>query len=148
MAAVALLILAANEWPFWRLSPEGLSSNKYGSLFISAHDDAEVVGALLQPREGLYVYAGEPEYYFWAKKSPPSGMVTGTYDETPNVPVLIGRTVASLRRDPPQLVIVDDTFPVTAISDYIRAHYVVVRRFGNFTYLALDHGSLLRRLEG
>jgi len=146
-ALAALLVLVGHEWPLWQLSPEQLSNYKYGPEFVDAHDDALAVGALLRPGEGLYLYSGEPEYYFWTKKSPPSGMVSNMLNETPNVPVLTGRTLASLRRDPPQLVIVDDSFPVTPIADFIRAHYVVVRRNGFLTYLALDHGSLLERLE-
>jgi len=147
VGAATMTVLATfwRESEFWRMTPDEASVFKYGVVFRDSAREAQSLAKFLRPDEGLYVYAEEPEYYFWTQKSPPDGVVSRPYSIPVN-PVLDQRTLASLKSNPPDFILLDENIPVTDVFGFISRNYVVVHHHAPFVDLVYRKGSFFRRI--
>lgn len=123
--AAAAALLLAREAPLYLLSAEEWSMRKYGEQFIVGRRVGEEIGALLEADETLYVWACASGLYYYARRTPPSGVLY-------NYPLLVykgaaqlsRRVARDLERSQPELCVLDRRDARRGpVIDWIAAHY-------------------------
>ncbi|HVN75255.1 MAG TPA: hypothetical protein VMT19_02990 [Thermoanaerobaculaceae bacterium] len=133
-AVAALLLVAGKQLSDYALPADEWSVRKYGSQFLLARHLGERLAARLRPDEDVYVWGPDPEIYFYARKSPPSGVIWA--DDTisgPVGPALMRRTLEALERRTPAVLVINrkDIHPPPgdALLEWLNRTYVSVAGF-------------------
>jgi hypothetical protein len=108
MAAIALAILIASEAPSYFFSPDQLSEANYGKHDIHVYQLARRLHPLLQENESVAQIGAEPGFYFALGKMSPIAMMFTIHLEGPLGRQLENRVLSDLRRNTPQLLILDE----------------------------------------
>ena len=85
------------------------SAKKYGPQFVFSRRVVMEVDKLLQPDETLYVWGQNPEFYFWSKRRPPTGVFWST--DLMNNPLAQEHTIRALEdleREKPEIFVLND----------------------------------------
>ncbi len=107
-AVAALVVVTGVELNNYGLSADEWSAKKYGPQFVESRRLAERLASVLRPAESMYVWGIDPEIYFWARKSPPDGVIW-SWDtmDGPLAPELARAASEALKRKPPTVVVVN-----------------------------------------
>ncbi len=151
------LLLAALvwlQWPYYDLSPEQWSVTKYRETkFYATREYGRQIGQMLTPEETFHCIGSEPGLYFYAQRSPVSGVIyTFPLKQGPLTAKLATRMLTQLQKAPPELLVVTDWFPNThPLGAWYQTNYRAFPDNKNregFSYYYRTGGSLEARLFG
>jgi hypothetical protein len=150
LAGVAATTLIMTQWPSWKLSPTEVSFRKYGSLdFVKQFEMSPRIAALLGPDETLYQYGYDATFYFVTKRRPPVGLLCMGLPEATFPRWFEVRIIDTIKREKPELVLVDFGFSRNQITDYIQGNYVLLPdsdKSDRFILFARRGGNVARRV--
>lgn len=146
-AAAALLL--ARALPLYRIPADEWSRLKYGERFIVTRNAGEEIGEMLEKDETLYAWACASGLYYYARRTPPSGVLY-------NYPLLVYRGAAQLssrvrgelERSCPELCVLDRRDERRGpVIEWIEKHYRPLPDAPDrewFTVLARRGGRILK----
>jgi hypothetical protein len=129
VASAAVVLLLAQQIPFYQASPEVWSRLKYGDMFVAEQQLGRELGVLLAPGETFYEFGSETGLYFESRHWPPSG-ASYVYPllDGPVASPLTVRTITDLERRSPTMFIVNKSLLQPRlrhpILDWARPRYV------------------------
>jgi hypothetical protein len=108
VASATCGILLTVELPYYRLSAESWSINKYGKVFLETERVARQIDDLLPPGATFHEWGDESGFYFSSGRRPSSGVFLAepTLDG-PLATRLSQRLINDLEREKPNLIVVD-----------------------------------------
>jgi 4-amino-4-deoxy-L-arabinose transferase-like glycosyltransferase len=155
-ALILLVLLAAKEIPYYRMSPDQWSREKYGDIFIEDGRTAGFIKTLLASGETFYEWGNETDLYFLTGCRPPSGVFYAyPLTQGPLRERLTQRTLAQLEKEKPELFVFNGGFfgPTAdnpAILSWFKARYEKIPGnavLGPYLFLARKGGLLEKRLK-
>lgn len=118
IAGMALLAAGlAVELPAYLLTPQEWSVRKYGhDVFVESQKAAGQLAAMLQGEESFFNWGAESGLYFDSGRRPPSGIFFNFPLKNPRTAAAATRQLlAELAADPPELVIMHQTYLVNYV---------------------------------
>ena len=157
-AAIVFIFLIIHERPYYSLSPEEWSKNKYaeGDLFIQSYRAAQEINRILLPDETFYEWGNESGLYFASGRRPPTGVFYGyPLFYNPLAEQLTDRVLNDLKRTKPELFIFYVNYQPEGwlhnpIIELAWNEYNLLPgnpRHGPFIFLARKNGALIKRLS-
>ncbi len=128
-AFLLLALLAAKEIPYYGISADQWSRDKYGDVFIEDGRTASFIKTLLAPGETFYEWGNESDLYFLTGCRPPCGVFYAyPLTQGPLREKLTQRTLAQLENEKPELFVFNGSFfgPAAdnpAILSWLKARY-------------------------
>jgi hypothetical protein len=108
VASAAVVLLLAQQIPFYQAPPEVWSRLKYGDVFVAEQKLGRELGVLLAPGETFYEFGSETGLYFESRHWPPSGaFYVYPLLDGPVASPLTARAVTELERRSPTMFIVN-----------------------------------------
>ena len=106
--AIGMIILLSSVLPQYKFSADEWSAKKINPQFVVSRRVVTEVDRLLRPGETLYVWGQNPEFYFWAKRRPPTGLIWSTdLMDNPLAEEHTARALADLKREKPEIFVVN-----------------------------------------
>jgi len=106
--AVGLIILMCTTLPQYKLSADEWSAKKITPQFVISRKVVAEVDKMLKPGETLYVWGQNPEFYFWSKRKPPTGLIWSTdLMDNPLAEKHTARALAELKQHPPEIFVIN-----------------------------------------
>jgi hypothetical protein len=155
-ALILLVLLAAKEIPYYRMSPDQWSRGKYGELFLEDDRAASFIRTLLAPGETFYEWGNETDLYFLTGCRPPSGVFYAyPLTQGPLREKLTQRTLDQLEKEKPELFVFNGSFfgPTAdnpTILSWFKQRYEKIpvgAVQGPYLFLARKGGQLEKRLK-
>ena len=105
---LGLIILLCSVLPQYKFSADEWSARKINPQFVISRKVVNEVDELLEPDETLYVWGINPEFYFWPKRRPPTGLIWATdLVEGPLAEEHTARALEDLKRNVPEILVVN-----------------------------------------
>ncbi len=106
--AIGLVILLISILPQYKLSADEWSARKISDQFVTSKKVVTKVDELLENGETLYVWGQNPEFYFWSKRRPPTGLIWSTdLMDNPLAEKHTARALEDLKRELPEIFVVN-----------------------------------------
>jgi hypothetical protein len=106
--AIGMIILLSSILPQYKFSADEWSAKKINPQFVISRKVVAEVDKLLKPGETLYVWGQNPEFYFWSKRSPPTGLIwSADLMDNPLAEEHTTRALADLEREKPDMFVVN-----------------------------------------
>ena len=106
--AVGLIILLCSVMPQYKFSADEWSARKINPQFVISRRVVMEVDKMLERGETLYVWGQNPEFYFWAKRKPPTGLIWSTdLMDNPLAEKHTARALEDLKRELPEIFVVN-----------------------------------------
>lgn len=103
---VVLVLVVANQGPFYRMPADDWSLIKYGPIFVEERKLAHEIDALLLPGESFYEWGSEVGLYFLTQRRPPGAFSVWPVAVGPAARTLTEHVFAHLTREQPELYVV------------------------------------------
>jgi len=101
-----LVVLLISVLPQYKYSANEWSARKINPQFVISREVVREVDDMLKPDEALYVWGINPEFYFWTKRRPPTGLIWATdLVEGPLAEKNTQRVLADLQKNPPEMIV-------------------------------------------
>jgi hypothetical protein len=145
--AVVLAWLGWRELPFYRLPADEWSRAKYGPLYVDIRELSGKINSVLAPGETFYEYGNESGFYFYTRRTPPSGMISnfGLVDG-PYKLQYDRQVIQQLDKAVPEMTIVAKYMARGPVTDWIAERYIMIWQSDTFVILARRNGKLEQRL--
>lgn len=106
--AIGLVILLMSILPQYKFSADEWSARKITPQFVVSKRVVTEVDKLLENGETLYVWGQNPEFYFWSKRRPPTGLIWSTdLMDNPLADKHTARALEDLKRELPEIFVVN-----------------------------------------
>jgi hypothetical protein len=138
-----------------RFGPDAASIRKFGNACIVVHEAATVIDTLLKPEERMFVWGTDPGFYFYTRQRPITSCLWATHLRGPLTELLKQRLDRDLRRQPPDLLVVDTRADLGRLSPQLQAWLLrtydpipTKTDFTPFRLLSRRSSDLARRIAG
>jgi hypothetical protein len=129
--AIGLIILLISVLGQYKYSADQWSAMKINPQFVISREVVREVDEMLEPDETLYVWGINPEFYFWTKRRPPTGLIWATdLVEGPFAQKNSQRALLDLKKSPPEVIVFNILHvkrpPGNPVLSWIRQNYVAL----------------------
>jgi hypothetical protein len=148
--ALALLIILSHEVPYYFLSSEQWSTERYEMLFVDTQRLGNAIDHVLLPGETFYHFGNDIGLYYAARRDPPSGVYCAWfYDEGPLAARMTDRLKKDLDEQKPELVVIDQLAYPDKVA-WFEGDYKPWKNFpedGQFLVMVRKGGELEKRIQ-